>query len=152
MEELIGNKIEMSQVFTSSGEVIPVTLLRVEGLPEGLVTGIPVTISGISKGKGFAGVMKRHNFSGGPRTHGQSDRQRAPGSIGMTTTPGRVFKGKKMAGRMGGDKVTIKSARLMEVDYGANIIKISGPLPGPRGGKIKIKVQTPGGLDEESLS
>src|SRR3989344_5311512 len=71
--------------------------------------GDVVAVTGISKGNGFAGGVKRYHFRGGPRTHGQSDRERAPGSIGATTTPGRVLKGKKMAGRMGGERVTVKN-------------------------------------------
>ncbi len=74
-----------------------------------------VNVSGVSKGKGFAGGVKRHHFKGGPRTHGQSDRERAPGSIGQTTTPGRVYKGKRMAGRMGNEKVTVTNLEVVNV-------------------------------------
>jgi len=98
--------------------------------------GDKVTVSGISKGKGFQGVVKRHHFKGGPRTHGQSLGERAPGSIGMTTTPGRVFKGKRMAGRMGNDKVTIKGLEVLEVKEDGIIIK--GLVPGHKGGLLKI--------------
>jgi len=98
--------------------------------------GEKVNVSGISKGKGFAGVVKRHHFAGGPRTHGQSDRERAPGSIGQTTTPGRVFKGKRMAGRMGGEQVTIKNLVIQEVtdDY----LVIRGLLPGAKKGLLEV--------------
>src|SRR5882724_515886 len=75
-----------------------------------------VSVSGTSKGKGFAGVVKRHNFRGGPKTHGQSDRHRAPGSIGQTTTPGRVYRGKRMAGRMGSDTVSVENLTVVGVD------------------------------------
>lgn len=98
--------------------------------------GEKVTVKGVSKGKGFAGVMKRWGFSGSQRTHGQSDRMRAPGSIGAGTDPGRVLKGKKMAGRMGGETVTIKDKEI--VDIKENYILISGPVPGPRGQVVSI--------------
>lgn len=93
-----------------------------------------IDVSGISKGKGFAGVVKRHGFHGGPRTHGQSDRERAPGSIGQTTTPGRVYRGKKMAGRMGNEKVTIKNLEVLDVKGGT--IYIKGLIPGVRGSMV----------------
>ena len=95
-----------------------------------------VKVSGISKGKGFQGVVKRHHFKGGPRTHGQSHSERAPGSIGMTTTPGRVFRGKRMAGRMGNDRVTVKNLKVVDVkDEG---LVVSGLVPGARGGLLEI--------------
>jgi len=100
--------------------------------------GDRVQVQGISKGKGFAGVVKRWNFKGGPRTHGQSDRLRAPGSIGQGTDPGRVRKGKKMPGRMGGEKVTIKNLKVFKVDGENNEIWITGLVPGGRKGLIKI--------------
>lgn len=96
-----------------------------------------VIISATSKGKGFQGVVKRHRFGGGPRTHGQSDRERAPGSIGQTTTPGRVYKGKKMAGRMGGQRVTIKNIEVVEVTEKGLLVK--GLLPGSKGGLIEVR-------------
>ncbi len=99
--------------------------------------GDKVNITGISKGKGFQGVVKRHGFKGGPKTHGQSDRWRAPGSIGMTTTPGRVFKGKRMAGRMGGKRVTIKNLEVIEVNKEGLIVK--GLVPGVKKGLLEIK-------------
>ncbi len=98
-----------------------------------------VLVSGTSKGKGFQGVVKRHGFKGGPKTHGQSDRQRAPGSIGMTTTPGRVFKGKRMAGRMGSERVTFKG--LMVVEVAENGIRVKGLVPGSTGGLLEIRKQ-----------
>lgn len=96
-----------------------------------------IQVTGVSKGKGFAGVVKRHHFKGGPRTHGQSDRERAPGSIGQTTTPGRVYKGKRMAGRMGGDRITIKKLKIVEVKDDEIIVK--GLVPGAKGGLLIIK-------------
>ena len=96
-----------------------------------------IDVIGVSKGKGFAGVVKRHHFKGGPRTHGQSDRERAPGSIGQTTTPGRVYKGKRMAGRMGQDRVTIENLQI--VDVADDMLLIKGLVPGARNSKVLIK-------------
>jgi large subunit ribosomal protein L3 len=91
--------------------------------------GDAIDVTGISKGKGFAGGVKRYHFKGGPRTHGQSDRERAPGSIGQTTTPGRVYKGKRMAGRMGQETVTVKNLEVIEVTSDG-ILLIKGLVPG----------------------
>lgn len=101
--------------------------------------GDKVKVSGISKGKGFQGVVKRHHFKGGPRTHGQSDRERAPGSIGMTTTPGRVFKGKRMAGRMGNQKVTIKGLEIIDIKEDGILVK--GLVPGYKNSLIEVRKQ-----------
>ncbi|MCA9387315.1 50S ribosomal protein L3, partial [Candidatus Dojkabacteria bacterium] len=98
-----------------------------------------VDVAGVSKGKGFQGVMKRWNFKGGKRTHGQSDRERAPGSIGSGTTVGRVVKGKKMAGRMGRENVTIKQLKVVEVDSANEIVAVSGAIPGFNGSYVVIK-------------
>lgn len=100
------------------------------------LVGDIVTVKGVSKGKGFAGVVKRHGFAGGPRTHGQSDRERAPGSIGQTTTPGRVYRGKRMAGRMGGKTVTTKGLKVLDIDE--KEITIIGAIPGHRGTFVRI--------------
>ncbi len=96
-----------------------------------------VDVSGISKGKGFQGAVTRHHFKGGPHTHGQSHRERAPGSIGMTTTPGRVFKGKRMAGRMGNDRVTVKKLKVVEVKDDGILVK--GLVPGHKNGLLEVK-------------
>jgi large subunit ribosomal protein L3 len=96
-----------------------------------------VDVIGISKGKGFAGVVKRHHFKGGPRTHGQSDRERAPGSIGQTTTPGRVYKGKRMAGRMGQEQVTIENLQIADVTN--DLLLIKGLVPGGRNSMVLVK-------------
>lgn len=98
--------------------------------------GDKVSVSGVSKGKGFAGVVKRWGFSGGPRTHGQSDRLRAPGSIGAGTDPGRVLKGKKMPGRMGHESVTLKDKEIMGIQD--NLVLIAGPVPGSKGDMVAI--------------
>lgn len=103
--------------------------------------GDMVTVTGVSKGKGFQGVVRRHNFKGGPATHGQSDRERAPGSIGQSATPGRVFKGKRMAGRMGSDTITVKNLTVIEAGNG--LLKISGLVPGAKGTLIKIVSNAP---------
>ncbi|OGM06597.1 50S ribosomal protein L3 [Candidatus Woesebacteria bacterium GWC1_42_13] len=106
-----------------------------------------VSISGTSKGKGFQGVVKRWGFAGGPRTHGQSDRERAPGSIGQGTTPGRVYKGKHMAGRMGAGQITIKNLQVVSVDPENNLVEISGSVPGARGSLLKITRTSKGELE-----
>jgi large subunit ribosomal protein L3 len=97
-----------------------------------------VAVTGTSKGKGFAGVVKRHNFRGGPKTHGQSDRHRAPGSIGQTTTPGRVYKGKRMAGRMGSDQVTLPNLTVLGVDLEKKVLLITGLVPGHKDAIVSI--------------
>ena len=93
--------------------------------------GDRISITGTSKGKGFAGVVKRHHFKGGPKSHGQKDKQRAPGSIGAGTTPGRVWKGQRMAGHMGMEQVTIRNLLVAAIDLERNIILIKGAVPGP---------------------
>jgi len=123
----VGDVISVSDVF-KKGDVIQVT--------------------GISKGKGFAGVVKRWGFSGGPRTHGQSDRERAPGSIGQGTTPGRVLKGKKMAGRMGGRRVTVKNLIVVDIDKEKDLMAVSGPVPGKQDGLLMIRKLSEGSLEE----
>jgi large subunit ribosomal protein L3 len=100
--------------------------------------GDKVDITGVSKGKGFAGTVKRHNFSGGPKTHGQSDRWRAPGSVGAGSTPGRVFKGVRMAGRMGNEQVTVQNLRIALVDAAKNLLAVKGAIPGGKNGLIMI--------------
>ncbi len=98
-----------------------------------------VQVEGISKGKGFAGGVKRYHFRGGPKTHGQSDRHRAPGSVGSTTTPGRVFKGLRMAGHMGDRKVTVRNLEVVEVDQAKNIVLLKGAVPGGKNGLVLIE-------------
>lgn len=97
-----------------------------------------VTITGISRGKGFQGVIKRHNFSSGPSSHG-SHHHREPGSIGQCAKPGRVNKGKKMAGRMGCDQVTRKNMTLVQIDHEKSLVAIKGPIPGAPGSLVIIK-------------
>lgn len=100
--------------------------------------GDVIAVSGVSKGKGFSSGIQRFHFKGGPRTHGQSDRERAPGSLGQTTTPGRVYKGKRMAGRMGGIMSTIKNLHIISVNDETNEVEISGHVPGTPGGLITL--------------
>jgi len=100
--------------------------------------GDEVDVSGVSKGKGFAGHIKRHNFHRGPKTHG-SDHHREPGSIGPGTTPGRVYKGLRMAGHMGDERATIKKVRIVRTDPDRNLLLVKGSLPGARGSLILVK-------------
>ena len=113
----IGDKLTINQVFKEEDKVM---------------------VSGITKGKGFAGVVKRWGFAGGPRTHGQSDRLRAPGSIGQGTDPGRVWKGKKMGGRMGGKGKTIKGLKIIKINKEESQLWIAGLVPGAKKGLLKI--------------
>lgn len=111
--------------------------------------GDAVKVQGTSKGKGFQGGVRRHGFHGGPKTHGQSDRLRAPGAIGSGTTPGRVYKGKKMAGHMGARKFSVKNLEVVGLNKENNLLVIKGAVPGPTGGLVmvtklgKIKGYTP---------
>jgi len=102
-------------------------------------TGDVIDVTGTSKGRGFQGGMKRHGFAGGPATHGQSDRARAPGSIGSSATPGRVFKGMKMAGHMGHERVTVQNLTVLRVDAERNLLLVEGSVPGPKNGTLLIK-------------
>lgn len=116
--------------------------------------GEKVNVVGISKGKGFQGVVKRHGFAGSPASHGHKDQLRMPGSIGATD-PARVFKGTRMAGRMGADQVTVKNLEVVKIDEENNFLYIKGAVPGPRGGLVKIvgsgelKVVKPAEIKEE---
>lgn len=101
--------------------------------------GQRIDVTGVSKGKGFAGGVKRYHFRGGDKTHGQSDRHRAPGSIGSGTTPGRVLKGLHMAGHLGHDQVTAKNLEVLKVEAERNLIFIKGAVPGPTDGVIAIR-------------
>jgi large subunit ribosomal protein L3 len=98
-----------------------------------------VNVSGISKGKGFAGTVKRHHFAGGPKTHGQSDRHRAPGSIGSTSTPGRVLKGMRMAGHMGNKQATVLNLEVYQADAERNLLLLKGAVPGAKNSLLLIK-------------
>ena len=107
---------------------------------EVFAVGDKVEVSAVSKGKGFQGVVKRHGFRGGSRTHGQKHSEREPGSIGGGgRSAGRVVKGKKMAGRMGGDMVTVKNLKVIGIDGESNIMLVSGAVPGRRGTLIEVR-------------
>jgi large subunit ribosomal protein L3 len=130
-------KMNMTQVFLQDGKVVPVTILKseVDVLDDFLNQSIKLISQ--SKGKGFTGVMKKWNFSGQQATRGQSDRPRAAGSIGAQT-PGRVFLGKKMAGRHGNKKVTLKNISVLQIDKDNKMIYVSGPVPGSRNTKVEL--------------
>jgi large subunit ribosomal protein L3 len=117
-----------------AGELKAGDQIKVDMFKEGDI----VKVTGVSKGKGFQGVVKRHGFGGGQRTHGQSDRQRAPGSIGGSSYPSRVFKGQRMAGRMGGDKVSVRNLRVVKIFSDSNLILIKGAVPGTKTGLVEI--------------
>ena len=108
------------------------------GMADLFAEGDLVDITGVSKGKGFAGHIKRHHFHRGPKTHG-SDHHRAPGSIGPGTTPGRVYKGMRMAGHMGDEQVTVKKVKVVRMDSERNLILVKGSVPGPRNSVVLVK-------------
>jgi large subunit ribosomal protein L3 len=124
VKEIRGLKMQPNE-----GEDMPAvgTTLKVDGV---LAVGDVVKVQGVSKGKGFAGAMKRHGFAGGPATHGQSDRARAVGSIGQRTTPGRVWKGKRMPGHMGVETKTVSGLVVLHIDPITQEIWLNGPVPG----------------------
>ena len=133
----------MTQIFTETGEAVPATLVVLEENEElkDLVDGDTVTVSGVSKGKGFQGVVKRHGFKGGPRSHGQKHSEREAGSIGGGgRAGGRVAKGMRMAGRMGGKRVTVKNLRVAKIDPDTKEIYLRGAVPGRRGSRLEIKI------------
>ena len=138
MNKLIGKKVKMEQIFLDD-RALGVTVISVEkGNIGEFKAGDMVMVSGITKGHGFQGVVKRHGFHGGPKTHGQKNRHRAPGSIG-NTTPQRVLPGRRMAGRMGGVRVTTKNIPLIALDGEKKIIRLNGAVPGVRGTKVEVK-------------
>jgi large subunit ribosomal protein L3 len=112
------------------GQKIDVSLFKVGDL---------VDVTGISRGKGFAGGVKRYHFRGGPKTHGQSDRWRAPGSVGSNTSPGRVLKGLRMAGHMGDQRVTVSNLEVVQTDLDRNLLLIKGAVPGMTNSLLIIK-------------
>lgn len=125
----------LREVRMSEGEEAPVVGEMVE-LSTVLAPGDVIDVTGVSKGKGFAGGVKRYHFKGGPKTHGQSDRHRAPGSIGSGTTPGRVYKGKRMAGKMGFETVTVRNLTVAWIE--GNILYINGLIPGALNALVKV--------------
>ncbi|ADY25564.1 50S ribosomal protein L3 [Deinococcus proteolyticus MRP] len=107
--------------------------------------GEKIDVTGTSKGKGFQGVMKRWNFAGGPASHGAKKWHRRPGSIGQRKTPGRVYKGKKMAGHMGDERVTVQNLEVVEVRPDENLILVKGAVPGANGGLVILRGAVKGG-------
>ena len=141
---LEGRKLNMTQVFLPNGKVIPVTKIQLESA-EALAEADnflnkEVVISGTSKGKGFAGGIKKWGFRKQGETRGAKDKVRAIGAIG-SQTPGRVYKGKKMPGRKGSKKVTIKGLELVNINQEENQIMVSGSIPGARNSKVLVKVE-----------
>jgi large subunit ribosomal protein L3 len=126
LREFEADNVEEHQV----GEILNVDLFS---------AGQFVDVTGTSKGRGFQGVMRRHGFHGGPRTHGQSDRARAPGSIGAGTSPGRVWKGMRMAGRMGNRRTTVQRLRVVRVDPQRHVLLIRGSVPGAKNGLLYVR-------------
>ncbi len=121
-------------------KVIPVTVIKVRAADLNgavLEEGKMVAVSGRTKGRGFQGTVKRHGFSGGPKSHGQKNRYRAPGSIG-STAPQRVVPGRKMAGHMGVERVTVKNLEILKIDSELKTIFVKGAIPGNRSGKVEI--------------
>ena len=119
-----------------------------------LEPGEKVDVTAVSKGKGFAGVMKRHGFSGLKASHGVERKHRSPGAIGACATPSRVFRGTKMAGRMGGERVTTLNLEVVQADAERNLLLVKGAVPGPKGGLVLIRnaVKAPVGSDGEDGS
>ncbi|MBI2278575.1 MAG: 50S ribosomal protein L3 [Candidatus Brennerbacteria bacterium] len=143
MVKIAATKVNMTTIWKSD-EAIPVTALMISATvaPEtwdDLQEGKRIAVAGTSKGKGFQGVVKRHGFHGGPKSHGQKDRLRAPGSLGPTA-PQRVLPGRKMAGHMGNARVTTKNLSIVESKKDARLLFVRGAVPGPRGGKVEIKI------------
>lgn len=112
------------------GQTIDVSLFKAGDL---------VDVTGVSRGKGFAGGVKRYHFRGGPKTHGQSDRWRAPGSVGSNTSPGRVYKGLRMAGHMGDQRVTVSNIEVVSADPARNLLLVKGAVPGMTNGLVLIR-------------
>jgi large subunit ribosomal protein L3 len=109
--------------------------VTVEGFPAGQI----IDVTGVTKGKGFAGVMKRHGFKGLGSSHGVERKHRSPGSIGGCASPGRVFKGVRMAGRMGGVRYTAQNLRVQAIDTEQNLILVRGAIPGPKGSTVLLR-------------
>ncbi|MBI2035086.1 MAG: 50S ribosomal protein L3 [Candidatus Liptonbacteria bacterium] len=141
-----GIKMKMTQIWKDD-EVIPVTPVKYEfkaqeGEELPIKIGDKIKVAGHSKGRGFQGVVKRHGFHGGPKTHGQKNRLRAPGSIG-STAPQRVLPGRRMGGRMGNNRVSVKNLQVIEIKTIENILMLKGALPGHIGSKVEINIKNP---------
>jgi len=134
-----GKKLNMTQIFLETGAVVPVTIIKAEGEIDVALENRKVTVKGVSKGKGWAGVMKKWHFHGEQATRGQSTKPRSAGAIG-SQTPGKVLKGKKMAGRMGGANVTVKGLKIVKVMPAEKMFMISGAVPGHRNSLVTINI------------
>ncbi len=133
--------------FTSKAAILPEQTvgrgLRLMFRNSGTTYQERVDVIGTSKGRGFAGGIKRHHFRRQPKTHGASDRTRAPGSVGQNKYPGRTFKGKRMAGHMGSERVTTENLEVVVVDAEKNLLAVRGSVPGQNGGIVLIKPARP---------
>ena len=132
-----GGKLYVHEI--DGAESLDVYTVGQELSPELFAVGEEVDVTGTSKGKGYAGVMKRHGFGGSRASHGAHRNHRSPGSIGACATPGHVFKGTRMAGRMGGDTVTTQNVSVHAVDVERGLILLKGAVPGPKGGLVIIR-------------
>lgn len=148
MKSLKARKVNMTQIFSESGEVFPVTLVVLDKSKDSPAQEISfkdgdiVAVSGISKGKGFQGVVKRHKFGGGRRSHGQKHSEREVGAVGGGgRAGGRIVKGMRMAGRMGGERITVKNLKIIKVLPESQEIFIGGAVPGKRGSLVEIKAK-----------
>lgn len=130
--------VRLVREFRGNGlaELQPGQEIRVDSV---FAKGDIVSVRGTSKGRGFQGVVKRHHFGGGFRTHGQSDRERAPGSIGSSSYPSRVLKGMRMAGRMGGETVTVRNLKVVGIIADSNLLLVKGSVPGAINGYLEIR-------------
>ncbi|MFY9493128.1 MAG: 50S ribosomal protein L3 [Minisyncoccia bacterium] len=135
MKYIIGEKLGMTQLVGEKGEIIPVTLI---GAETDFSPGDLVKVSARSTGKGFQGVVKRHGFHGSPASHGHHAVLRRPGSIGGRF-PQRVLKGKRMGGRTGGQRVTVKNLKVIRVDAALKVIAVRGAIPGKKGTRVEIR-------------
>ena len=140
MKLIRGQKLKMSQLFDEKGNVIPITIVKLEEKEDfsAFQEGDKVKISGTSKGKGFAGGVKKWGFSGRDATHGVKHEHRTIGSVG-SAFPERVFKGKKMPGRMGAERVTVKNLKIVKIDKEKKILMIKGAVPGHKGTPLEIR-------------
>ena len=141
---LIGKKIGMTQIFDEKGNVVPVTDVEAYNVGDILkadvfASGDKVDVTGTSKGKGYAGVIKRWNFQRLKESHGSGPVARHGGSMGACSSPSRVWKGKKMAGHLGAERVTVQNLAVVKVDAENNLIAIKGAVPGPNGGIVVIR-------------
>lgn len=131
-------EIEMDKIEAQEGQEPKSSVGTKINVADVFNPGDKVKVTGTSKGKGFQGVVRRHGFKGGPKTHGQSNRQRHPGSIGQTTTPGRVYKGKRMAGHMGNVQISVRNLPIFIIKPEENLLGIQGLVPGAKNSLLKI--------------